>query len=156
MGSCNFIVSYVYKNLLDCKYRIYYIIHNMTMQEVITLFRYPELLVYCTDNDSDLFSSHLGNFACVYFNFQGKPHTLSIVYPTKILVTTIDFRIGLDGEIESFPVEDENTNNTFINYSDITLDKLKDIIYNCYTESVLNAKNFLVKLKKDDINKDFT
>ena len=76
--------------------------------------------------------------------------------PTKILVTTIDFRIGMDGEIESFPVEDENTVNTFINYSDTTLDKLKDIIYNCYTQSVLNAKNFLVKLKKDDINKDFT
>lgn len=128
----------------------------MTMQDVITLFRYPELLVYCTDNDSDLYSSHLGNFACVYFNFQGKPHTISIVYPTKILVTAIDFRIGLDGEIESFPVEDENTANTFINYSDTTLDKLKDIIYNCYTQSVLNAKNFLVKLKKDDINKDFT
>lgn len=128
----------------------------MTMQDVITLFRYPELLVYCTDNDSDLFSSHLGNFACVYFNFQGKPHTLSIVYPTKVLVTAIDFRIGLDGEIESFPVEEGNDTATFIKYSDTTLDKLKDIIYNCYTQSVLNAKNFLVKIKKDDINKDFT
>ena len=128
----------------------------MIMQDVIELFRYPELLVYSTDNDSDLFSSHLGNFACVYLNFQGKPHTLSIIYPTKILVSTIDFRIGMDGEIESFPVEDEKSENTFINYSDTTLDKLKDIIYNCYTESILNAKNFLVRLKKDDINKDFT
>ena len=127
----------------------------MTMQDVLELFRYPELLVYCTDNDSDLFSSHLGNFACVYFNFNGKPHTLSILYPTKLLVAPIDFRIGLDGEIESFPVEEDNT-ATFIKYSDTTLDKLKDIIYNCYTQSVLNAKNFLVKLKKDDINKDFT
>ena len=125
------------------------------MQDVITLFRYPELLVYCTDNDSDLLSSYLGNFACVYFNFQGKPHTLSIVYPTKILVTTIDFRFGLDGKIESFPVE-ENDTATFINYSDTTLDKLKNIIYNCYKQSVLNAKNFLVKIKKDAINKDFT
>lgn len=128
----------------------------MTMEDVLKMFNYPELLVYCTDTDKDLFSSHLGTFACVYFNFQGKPHTLSIVYPTKILVAPIDFRIGLDGEMESFPVEDENNNNTFINYSDTTLDKLKDIIYNCYTQSVLNAKNFLVKLKKDDIDKDFT
>lgn len=127
----------------------------MTMYDVIELFRYPELLVYYTGNDSDLFSSHLGNFACVYFNFQGNPHTLSIVYPTKILVTAIDFRIGLDGDIESFPVEDK-IDSGFINYSDTTLDKLKDIIYNCYKESFLNAKNFLVKLKKDDINKDFT
>ena len=127
----------------------------MTIEEVIKLFKYPELLVYCTDNDSDLFSSHLGNFVCVYFNFQGKPRTLSIVYPTKILVTTIDFRIGLDGEIESFPVED-NITKGIIKYSDTTLDKLKDVIYNCYTESVLNAKNFLVKLKKEDIDKDFT
>ena len=38
----------------------------MTIQDVLELFRYPELLVYSTDNDSDLFSSHLGNFACVY------------------------------------------------------------------------------------------
>ena len=127
----------------------------MTMQDVLELFRYPELLVYCTDNDSDLFSSHLGNFACVYFNFNGKPHTLSILYPTKLLVAPIDFRIGLDGEIESFPVEEDNT-ATFIKYSDTTLDKLKDIIYNCYTQSVLNAKNFLVKQKMDDIDKDFT
>ena len=127
----------------------------MTMEDVLKMFNYPELLVYCTDTDKDLFSSHLGTFACVYFNFQGKPHTLSIVYPTKILVTAIDFRFGLDGEIESFPVEEDNV-ATFINYSDTTLDKLKDIIYNCYTESVLNAKNFLVKIKKDDINKDFT
>lgn len=128
----------------------------MTMEDVLELFKYPELLVYCTDNDSNVFSANLGNFACVYFTFQGKPHTLSILYPTKLLVATIDFRIGLNGEIESFPVEDENSENTFINYSDTTLDKLKDIIYNCYTESVLNAKNFLVKQKKDDINKDFT
>lgn len=127
----------------------------MTMVDVLKLFDYPELLVYCTNNDKDLFSSHLGNFACVYLPFRGKPHTLSIVYPAKILITTIDFRIGMDGEIESFPVEDIDTSG-FINYSDTTLDKLKDIIYNCYTESVLNAKNFLVKLKKDDINKDFT
>lgn len=126
------------------------------MEDVLELFKYPELLVYCTDNDSNVFSANLGNFACVYFTFQGKPHTLSILYPTKLLVATIDFRIGLNGEIESFPVEDENSENTFINYSDTTLDKLKDIIYNCYTESVLNAKNFLVKQKKDDINKDFT
>ena len=125
------------------------------MQDVITLFRYPELLVYCANNDSDLFSSYLGNFACVYFHFQGKPYTLSIVYQTKILVTTIDFRFGLNGEIESFPVEDETTEG-FINYSDTTLDKLKNIIYNCYKQSVLNAKNFLVKIKKDAINKDFT
>lgn len=156
MGSCNFIVSYVYKNLLDCKYRIYYIISIMKMEDVLELFKYPELVTYCTDNANDFFSSHLGNFACVYFNFLGKPHTLSILYPTKLLVTTIDFRIGLDGEIDSFPVEDENSENTFINYSDTTLDKLKDIIYNCYTQSVLNAKNFLVKQKMDDINKDFT
>ena len=128
----------------------------MTMEDVLELFKYPELLVYCTDNDSNVFSANLGNFACVYFTFQGKPHTLSILYPTKLLVATIDFRIGLNGELESFPVEDENSENTFINYSDTTLDKLKDIIYNCYTESVLNAKNFLVKQKKDDINKDFT
>ena len=128
----------------------------MTMEDVLELFKYPELLVYCTNNDNELFSAHLGNFACVYFNFQGKPHTLSILYPTKLLVATIDFRIGLDGELESFPVEDENSENTFINYSDTTLDKLKDIIYNCYTQSVLNAKNFLVKQKMDDINKDFT
>ena len=125
------------------------------MKDVLKSFNYPELLVYCTDNDSDLFSSYLGNFACVYFHFQGKPYTLSIVYPTKILVTTIDFRFGLDGEIESFPVEDETTEG-FINYSDTTLDKLKNIIYNCYKQSVLNAKNFLVKIKKDAINKDFT
>ena len=128
----------------------------MTMEDVLELFKYPELATYCTNNDSNVFSANLGNFACVYFTFQGKPHTLSILYPTKLLVATIDFRIGLNGEIESFPVEDENSENTFINYSDTTLDKLKDIIYNCYTESVLNAKNFLVKQKKDDINKDFT
>ena len=151
MGSCNFIVSYVYKNLLDCKDRIYYIIPIMNMVDVLKLFVYPELLVYCTNNDKDLYSSHLGNFACIYLPFQGKPHTISIVYPTKILITSIDFRIGMDGEIESFPVEAE-----YVNYSETTLDKLKEIIYNCYTESVLNAKNFLVKLKKDDINKDFT
>ena len=126
----------------------------MTMEDVLKMFNYPELLVYCTDTDKDLFSSHLGTFACVYFNFQGKPCTLSIVYPSKILVTPIDFRIGLDGEIESFPIEDDTSG--FINYSETTLDKLKDIIYNCYKESILNAKNFLVKLKKDDINKDFT
>ena len=128
----------------------------MTMEDVLELFKYPELATYCTNNYNELFSSHLGNFACVYFNFQGKPHTLSILYPTKLLVATIDFRIGLNGELESFPVEDENHETTFINYSDTTLDKLKDIIYNCYTQSVLNAKNFLVNQKKDDINKDFT
>ena len=131
----------------------------MTMQDVLELFRYPELLVYCIDNDNDnnLFFSHphLGNFANVYFNFQSKPCSFSIVYPTKILITPIDFRIDYNGEIESFPVEDENTLE-FINYSETTLDKLKDIIYYCYKASVLNAKNFLVKLKKDDINKDFT
>lgn len=126
------------------------------MQDVIKLFKYPELLVYSTDNDSiDLLSPYAGNFACVYFNFQGKSCTLSIVYPSKILISPIDFRIGYNGEIESFPVEDKITEG-FINYSETTLDKLKDIIYNCYKESVLNAKNFLVKLKKDDINKDFT
>ena len=130
---------------------------NMTMEEVIKLFKYPELLIYYStaDNDSDLFSSPLGYFACIYFNFQGKPCTLSIVYPSKILISPIDFRIGYNGKIESFPVEDKITEG-FINYSETTLDKLKDVIYNCYTESVLNAKNFLVKLKKDDINKDFT
>lgn len=129
----------------------------MTMEEVIKLFKYPELLIYYStaDNDSDLFSSPLGYFACIYFNFQGKPCTLSIVYPSKILISPIDFRIGYNGKIESFPVEDKITEG-FINYSETTLDKLKDVIYNCYTESVLNAKNFLVKLKKDDINKDFT
>ena len=155
MGSCNFIVSYVYKNLLDCIYRVCYIINIMTIEDVLELFKYPDLQLYCSDNHSDLYSSHLGNFACVYFNFQGKPHTLSILYPTKLLIAPIDFRIGFDGELESFPVEDEEK-ETFINYSDTTLDKLKDIIYNCYTQSVLNAKNFLVKQKKDDINKDFT
>lgn len=126
------------------------------MEEVIKLFKYPELLVYCTDNGSiDLLSQYAGNFACVYFNFQGKPCTLSIVYPSKIEITPIDFRIGYNGEIESFPVEDK-INEGFINYSETTLDKLKEIIYNCYRESVLNAKNFLVKHKKDDIDKDFT
>lgn len=128
----------------------------MTMEEVIKLFKYPELLVYSTDNDRfDLLSPYAGNFACVYFNVQGKPCTLSIVYPSKILITPIDFRIGYNGEIESFPVEDK-INEGFINYSETTLDKLKEIIYNCYSESVLNAKNFLVKLKKEAIDKDFT
>lgn len=130
----------------------------MTIEEVIKLFRYPELLVYSTaDNNCFDLLSYAGNFACacVYFNVKGKPYTLSIVYPTKILISPIDFRIGYNGEIESFPVED-NITKGIIKYSDTTLDKLKDVIYNCYTESVLNAKNFLVKLKKEDIDKDFT
>ena len=97
------------------------------------------------------FSSHIGNFGSVYLNFQNRPHTLSIIYPSQILISPIDFRIGMEGEIESFPVE-----NNCIKYSEITLDKLKEIIYNCYSESVLNAKNFLVKLKKEEIDKDFT
>lgn len=84
-------------------------------------------------------------------DFQDRPHTLSIIYPTQILISPIDFRIGIDGEIESYPVE-----NNCIKYSEITLDKLKEIIYNCYSESVLNSKNFLVKLKKEEIDKDFT
>lgn len=122
----------------------------MTMEEVIKLFKYPGLFVYYTDYDKD-FSSHIGNFGSVYLDFQDRPHTLSIVYPTQILISPIDFRIGIEGEIESYPVE-----NNCIKYSEITLDKLKEIIYNCYSESVLNAKNFLVKLKKEEIDKDFT
>lgn len=122
----------------------------MTIEEVMKLFKYPKLYVYYTEYDKD-FSSHIGNFGSVYLDFQNRPHTLSIVYPTQILISPIDFRIGIDGEIESFPVE-----NNCIKYSEITLDKLKEIIYNCYSESVLNAKNFLVKLKKEEIDKDFT
>ena len=122
----------------------------MTMEEVIKLFKYPKLYVYYTDYDKD-FLSHIGNFGSVYLDFQDRPHTLSIIYPTQILISPIDFRIGIDGEIESYPVE-----NNCIKYSEITLDKLKEIIYNCYSESVLNAKNFLVKLKKEEIDKDFT
>ena len=122
----------------------------MTMEDVIKLFKYPKLYVYYTDYDKD-FLSHIGNFSSVYLDFQDRPHTLSIIYPTQILISPIDFRIGIDGEIESFPVE-----NNCIKYSEITLDKLKEIIYNCYSESVLNAKNFLVKLKKEEIDKDFT
>ena len=122
----------------------------MTIEEVIKLFKYPKLYVYYTDYDKD-FSSHMGGFGSVYLDFQDRPHTLSIIYPTQILISPIDFRIGIDGEIESFPVE-----NNCIKYSEITLDKLKEIIYNCYSESVLNAKNFLVKLKKEEIDKDFT
>lgn len=122
----------------------------MTIEEVIKLFKYPGLFVYYTDYDKD-FSSHIGNFGSVYLDFQDRPHTLSIVYPTQILISPIDFRIGIEGEIESYPVE-----NNCIKYSEITLDKLKEIIYNCYSESVLNAKNFLVKLKKEEIDKDFT
>lgn len=129
----------------------------MTIEEVIKLFKYPELLVYSTadNNCFDLLSPYAGNFACVYFNVKGKPCTLSIVYPTKILISPIDFMIDDNGEIESFPIED-NTTKGIIKYSDTTLDKLKDVIYYCYKESVLNAKNFLVKLKKEDIDKDFT
>ena len=122
----------------------------MTIEEVIKLFKYPKLYVYYTEYDKD-FSSHIGNFGSVYLYFQDRPHTLSIIYPTQILISPIDFRIGIEGEIESYPVE-----NNCIKYSEITLDKLKEIIYNCYSESVLNAKNFLVKLKKEEINKDFT
>ena len=122
----------------------------MTMEDVIKLFKYPKLYVYYTDYDKD-FLSHIGNFGSVYLDFQDRPHTLSIIYQTQILISPIDFRIGIDGEIESFPVE-----NNCIKYSEITLDKLKEIIYNCYSESVLNAKNFLVKLKKEEIDKDFT
>lgn len=122
----------------------------MTMEEVIKLFKYPKLYVYYTDYDKD-FLSHIGNFGSVYLDFQDRPHTFSIIYPTQILISPIDFRIGIDGEIESYPVE-----NNCIKYSEITLDKLKEIIYNCYSESVLNAKNFLVKLKKEEIDKDFT
>ena len=122
----------------------------MTMEDVIKLFKYPKLYVYYTDYDKD-FLSQIGNFGSVYLDFQDRPHTLSIIYPTQILISPIDFRIGIDGEIESFPVE-----NNCIKYSEITLDKLKEIIYNCYSESVLNAKNFLVKLKKEEIDKDFT
>ena len=122
----------------------------MTMEEVMKLFKYPGLYVYYTDYDKD-FSSHIGNFGSVYLDFQDRPHTLSIIYPTQLLISPIDFRIGIEGEIESYPVE-----NNCIKYSEITLDKLKEIIYNCYSESVLNAKNFLVKLKKEEIDKDFT
>lgn len=122
----------------------------MTMEEVLKLFKYPKLYVYYTDYDKD-FSSHIGNFGSVYLDFQDRPHTLSIIYPTQILISPINFRIGIEGEIESYPVE-----NNCIKYSEITLDKLKEIIYNCYSESVLNAKNFLVKLKKEEIAKDFT
>lgn len=122
----------------------------MTMEEVLKLFKYPKLYVYYTEYDKD-FSSHIGNFGSVYLDFQDRPHTLSIIYPTQILISPIDFRIGIDGEIESYPVE-----NNCIKYSEITLDKLKEIIYNCYSKSVLNAKNFLVKLKKEEIDKDFT
>ena len=136
--------------ILDIKYRFYYINSTMKFEEVIKLFKYPGLLFYYTDYDKD-FLSHIGGFGSVYLNFQDRPHTLSIIYPTQILISPIDFRIGIDGEIESFPVE-----NNCIKYSEITLDKLKEIIYNCYSESVLNAKNFLVKLKKEEIDKDFT
>lgn len=122
----------------------------MTIEEVLKLFKYPKLYVYYTEYDKD-FLSHIGNFGSVYLDFQDRPHTLSIVYPSQILISPIDFRIGIEGEIESFPVE-----NNCIKYSEITLDKLKEIIYNCYSESVLNAKNFLVKLKKEEIDKDFT
>ena len=122
----------------------------MTMEEVLKLFKYPKLYVYYTEYDKD-FSSHIGNFGSVYLDFQDRLHTLSIIYPTQILISPIDFRIGIEGEIESYPVE-----NNCIKYSEITLDKLKEIIYNCYSESVLNAKNFLVKLKKEEIDKDFT
>lgn len=122
----------------------------MTIEEVIKLFKYPKLYVYYTEYDKD-FLSHIGNFGSVYLDFQDRPHTLSIIYPTQILISPIDFRIGIEGEIESYPVE-----NNCIKYSEITLDKLKEIIYNCYSESVLNAKNFLVKLKKEEIDKDFT
>lgn len=122
----------------------------MTMEEVMKLFKYPKLYVYYTEYDKD-FLSHIGNFGSVYLDFQDRPYTLSIIYPTQILISPIDFRIGIDGEIESYPVE-----NNCIKYSEITLDKLKEIIYNCYSESVLNAKNFLVKLKKEEIDKDFT
>ena len=122
----------------------------MTIEEVIKLFKYPKLYVYYTEYDKD-FLSHIGNFGSVYLDFQDRPHTLSIIYPSQILISPIDFRIGIEGEIESFPVE-----NNCIKYSEITLDKLKEIIYNCYSESVLNAKNFLVKLKKEEIDKDFT
>lgn len=122
----------------------------MTMEEVLKLFKYPKLYVYYTEYDKD-FSSHIGNFGSVYLDFQDRPHTLSIIYPTQILISPIDFRIGIEGEIESFPVE-----NNCIKYSEITLDKMKEIIYNCYSQSVLNAKNFLVKLKKEEIDKDFT
>lgn len=122
----------------------------MTIEEVMKLFKYPKLYVYYTEYDKD-FLSHIGNFGSVYLDFQNRPHTLSIVYPTQILISPIDFRIGMEGEIESYPVE-----NNCIKYSEITLDKLKEIIYNCYNESVLNAKNFLVKLKKEEIDKDFT
>lgn len=122
----------------------------MTMEEVLKLFKYPKLYVYYTEYDKD-FLSHIGNFGSVYLDFQDRPYTLSIIYPTQILISPIDFRIGIDGEIESYPVE-----NNCIKYSEITLDKLKEIIYNCYSESVLNAKNFLVKLKKEEIDKDFT
>lgn len=122
----------------------------MTMEEVMKLFKYPKLYVYYTEYDKD-FSSHIGNFGSVYLDFQDRPYTLSIIYPTQILISPIDFRIGIEGEIESYPVE-----NNCIKYSEITLDKLKEIIYNCYSESVLNAKNFLVKLKKEEIDKDFT
>lgn len=122
----------------------------MTIEEVIKLFKYPKLYVYYTEYDKD-FLSHIGNFGSVYLDFQDRPHTFSIIYPTQILISPIDFRIGIEGEIESFPVE-----NNCIKYSEITLDKLKEIIYNCYSESVLNAKNFLVKLKKEEIDKDFT
>lgn len=122
----------------------------MTMEDVIKLFKYPKLYVYYTEYDKD-FLSHIGNFGSVYLDFQDRPYTFSIIYPTQILISPIDFRIGIEGEIESFPVE-----NNCIKYSEITLDKLKEIIYNCYSESVLNAKNFLVKLKKEEIDKDFT
>lgn len=122
----------------------------MTMEEVLKLFKYPKLYVYYTEYDKD-FLSHIGNFGSVYLDFQDRLYTLSIIYPTQILISPIDFRIGIEGEIESYPVE-----NNCIKYSEITLDKLKEIIYNCYSESVLNAKNFLVKLKKEEIDKDFT
>lgn len=122
----------------------------MTIEDVIKLFKYPKLYVYYTEYDKD-FLSHIGNFGSVYLDFQDRPHTFSIIYPTQILISPIDFRIGIDGEIESFPVE-----NNCIKYSEITLDKLKEIIYNCYKASVLNAKNFLVKQKKEEIDKDFT
>lgn len=53
------------------------------MEEVIKLFKYPKLYVYCTDNDKD-FLSHIGGFDSVYLNFQDRPHTLSIKYKNYI------------------------------------------------------------------------
>ena len=72
----------------------------MSMKEVIKLFKYPKLFVYYTTDYNKDFSSHIGNFGSVYLNFQDRPHTLSIIYPTQILISPIDFRIGIEGEIE--------------------------------------------------------